>query len=194
MIDIISKAIDQYYRKKDYDTFRALCNKPLQLFKELKNYIKLQKFTLVEETDDDSPSRTWYIKFNDYKKGNLEISYHTIIKISKVVPAFYIQHEFSVEHKNENAIDPDLSGFGCSPYTKEQFALDDKIRTVLVKKGYYELNLLDMDECVHGFKMPEGVTIFGQNVTVELLLFIDIYNICPNESARLFQEMISKNH
>ena len=149
---------------------------------------------MIEGEDTDSPSRYWRVDFQDYKNGELEISYDTEFQISKVAPLFYIQHEFSVDHKNKNRVDPSLDGFCGSAYTKEQFELDDKIRTILIKKGYHELSLFDMDEAVEGFKMPEGVTIFGHNVTVELLLFVDILNICPDESEKIFLDMIKEKY
>ena len=181
MLDIISKAIDQFYIKKDYYLFKENCKKQLMLFEELKSYIESHGLRLVEGNDKDSPSKEWYIHFDDYKKGEFEVSYNTILKISKVAPLFYLQHEFSVEDKDENRMTPVLDGFGGQPYTLEQAALNDKISAILSNKGYVELGYADINEVVEGFKMPEGVTLFGPNVTVEHLLFVDIFDICNNK-------------
>ncbi len=181
MLAIVSKAINQFYIKHDHASFKACCEKQLKLFDELRSYIEFHKLRLIEGGDNNFVSRDWYIYFENYKKGEFEASYNTILKISKVAPLFYVLHKFSIENKDEDRMDPVLRGFDGQPYTKKQYALNDKISSVLTQKGYTELSYADMEETVEGFKMPEGVTIFGHNVTVELLLFEDLYSICGDE-------------
>ena len=181
MLEIVSKAIDQFYIKKDHSYFKACCEKQLQLFDELRKYIELHKLRLVEGGDKNFVSRDWYIYFEDYKQGDFEVSYSTILKVSKVAPLFYVLHRFSIENTDEDRMTPMLRNTDNQPYTKKQYALHEKITAVLTKKGYTELSYADMEETVAGFKMPEDVTIFGHNVTVELLLFEDLYDICGDE-------------
>ena len=47
--------------------------------------------------------------------------------------------------------------------------------------GYCQLTFAEMEEVIGGFKMPNDVKIFGKNVTVDLLLFVDVLNICSGE-------------
>ncbi len=182
MLDIITHTINQFYKEKDKEEFKALCKKPLELFEELEHYIEAQGLKSFWGPDDTCyPSKKWYVDLPDYKKGEFEVSYTTRLQISKVAPLFYIQHGFSVINKDEDKMTPVLRDADNQPYTKKQYALHDKISAVLAPKGYTELSYADMEETVEGFKMPEGVTIFGHNVTVELLLFVDLYNICGDE-------------
>jgi hypothetical protein len=181
MLEFVSQAIDRFYRKSDHNSFKACCEKQLQLFDELRSYIELHELRLIEGGDKNFVSRDWYIHFEDYKQGEFEISYTTIIKVSKVAPLFYVLHKFAIENKDEDKMTPILRNADNQPYTKKQYALHDKISAVLAQKGYTELSYADMEETVEGFKMPEGVTIFGHNVTVELLLFEDLYDICGDE-------------
>ena len=179
MLDIITQAIDRFYTKKDYATFCTYCAMPLNLPEELQEYFKLHGLNFSSETDDkDYPSRRWYISFAGYKKGEFEVSYDTYFRISKVAPLFYIQHEFEVRNKGNNIMSPDLDGFSDQPYTKDQATLHNEISTAMSKRGYLELKEIDIDEAIEGCKMPDGVTIFGHTVTVELLLFVDVLNIC----------------
>ncbi len=159
MLEIVAKAIDQFYIKKDYSTFKADCKKQLKLFDELKHYIESHKLVLIEMCDTNSPSRDWHIKFEDYKQGEFEVSYTTLLRICKVAQLFYIHHEFSVRNKSKNRLDPVLDGFGGQPYIIPQMELYDEITSILNKKGYQELSNRDLDETVEGFKMPEN-TIF----------------------------------
>jgi hypothetical protein len=179
MQNTIAQAIDRFYTKKDYEAFSAYCAKPLSLPEELQQYCETQGLKISSSNDDKYyPSRRWHIYFADYKKGEFEISYDTYFRISKVAPLFYIQHEFEVRNKGNNIMSPDLDGFSDQPYTKDQAAIHNEISTVMNKRGYLELKQIDIDEAVEGFKIPDGVTIFGHTVTVELLLFVDVLNIC----------------
>ncbi|MFA6534870.1 MAG: hypothetical protein WCS92_01295 [Candidatus Babeliales bacterium] len=179
MIDIVFNAIDKFYKKNDYSAFKICCSKQIQLFDKIREYIDKQEFKLEEIQDyPDNPSKIWYIHFDDYKKGEFEISYETKLHISKVASLFYIQHEYSVKNMDEDRMSPVLRDADNQAYTKKQFALHEKISSVLIKNGYYEIGYADMHETVEGFKMPGGVTIFGPNVTVEHLLFMDLFNIC----------------
>ena len=181
MIEIISQAIDKYYNKKDYLTFKKYSNTSLVLFDELKNYIETYKLSLIELSDINLPSKNWYINFDNYKNSELEISYNSQLKICKIIPIFYLHHEFSIAHKNEKRITSDLSDFGQSPYIIEQLKFSNQTRDILKKKGYQELNFRQMQESVQGFKPPEDS--FGSlgYVTVEDLFFTDIFSICCND-------------
>ena len=179
MLDVTTQAIDRFYRKKDYYSFKNYCKQQLDLPQELKDHIQQQEFDLIEEPNKSSPSREWRINFGNYKTGEFDASFSTVLKISKVAPLFYIQHEFEVQNKDENAIDPHLTGSSGLGYILEQGNLYyEKISPILTQKSYTELEYADMHETVEGLKMPEGVTKFGRNVTVEHLLFIDVLGIC----------------
>ena len=135
--------------------------------------------TLFEDENNNYPSKYWYIHFEDYKNNELEISYKTMLKVSKVAPLFYIQHEFSVKNKDKNGIFPDLKGIDNATCIKQQFDLNEKITAILNKEGYMPLEYHDMIEAVPGFKMPEDLVYnFGPNVTAEHLLFTDLFGIC----------------
>ncbi len=179
MRSIIAKAINQFYKEKNYDSFKLLCKKELKLFDELQDHIDIQELIVSGRCADKIyPSCRWYIHYKDYKKGEFKISYVTILQVSKVVPIFYVTHEFAIENKSKNKMDPELDDYSEQPYTKDQASLHNKIATVFGKNGYCELKEIEVDETVEGFKMPKGITIFGPNVTVECLLFRDIYDLC----------------
>lgn len=182
MLDIVVNAIDQYYKKKNHTLFKACCAKSLSLFQELRNYIELHKLTLIEGPDKKTtPARSWYIKYKDYKQGEFEVSYKTILKISKLVPVFYVHHEFDVKSKDNNCIEQNLGGFSDQAYTKQQLSLHDKIKEILVKNGYKELSYTAISEAIQEFKMPETHFWPDVYVTVDDLLFRDIYTICSEE-------------
>jgi hypothetical protein len=179
MLDIIAQAIDCFYRKKDYNSFKDSCRKQLELPQELKVHIMEQGLDLVEKPHKNTPAGEWKINFGNYKYGEFDATFSTVLKISKVAPLFYVQHEFEVQNKDENAIDRNLKGYSGLGYILNQGDLYyEQIAPILTKKGYTELSYADMHEAVEGFEMPPDVTIFGHNVTVELLLFADIFDLC----------------
>jgi len=180
MLNVVEDTIKRIYRKKDYKFFVTKCNEELVLPKELDNYIKEQGYKLIGIFDNQSPSRRWYCYFSDFVKGEFKVSYKTMFEISKIAPLFYIQHEFEVENKDNNKINPVLDGFDSRPYTREQAELNDEIISVLSKYGYKELSFSEMNEVVVDIKMPEDVSVFGPQVTVEHLLFNDVLDLSSN--------------
>ena len=181
MLTIISDAIHEFYVKKNYALFQALCMSSLHLLEELTAYVKSKKLVLDDSNDTNEPSKDWDIYFSEYKKGEFKISYKTVLSMCKVAPVFHIQHEFKIENKDEKRMSSVLDGFGNQPYTKEQLELEQKICDVLYAKKYQRLSDFDLEEVVEGFKMPSDVAIFGFQVTVEHLLFRDIFCICGDD-------------
>jgi hypothetical protein len=180
MINIVDEAITRIYRNRDYRFFITKCREKLLLPEEMDRYIKEQEYKLVGIYDNQNPSRRWYCYSNDFVKGEFKVSYKTMIEISKIAPLFYVQHEFEVENKDCNKINPVLDGFDSQPYTKEQAVLYDKIASVFNRYGYKELLYSDMNEVVGDILMPEDVSIFGPQVTVEHLLFNDVLDLSDN--------------
>lgn len=181
MLEEISQLIDKIYRKKNYYILRNVCNTHLDLLNELKDYFKTKGLTSTEICDKGLPSKTWYIQLDNYEKGDFKVCYKTVLEISKLLPVFYIQHEFSVENKDINRLSPFLDGFDGQAYTKGQAELEDKICFLLHEKGYKKLEYSEINEVVEGIEMPEDITIFGSQVTVESILFRDVLDICNAE-------------
>lgn len=181
MLNFVDDIITRIYRKKDYKFFADKCKEELWLPEELNNYIKEQGHKLIGIFDNQSPSRMWYCCFNDFIQGEFKASYRTMVQVSKIVPLFYVQHEFEVENKDYNKINPVLDGFDSQPYTKEQALLYDEIASLFNKYGYKELSFDEMSEVVRDINMPEDVSIFGPQVTVEHLLFNDILDLSSDE-------------
>ena len=177
MLDTVKKAIDQFYIKKDYDSFREKCKENLELFDQIKDYVdKSGKNLSSSPNKPNTPSRSWDIYLKYFKKGMFEVTYRTSLDISKVVPLFNISHAFVIENKGRDIIDLELINGGDEPYSEDQAKLQEVVIKTLKSKGYYQLTFAEMEEVVRGFKMPKDVKLYGKDVTVNLLLFIDIYN------------------
>ena len=98
--------------------------------------------------------------------------------ISKLAPVFFVQHEFSVENHIDDPVAPVLDGLSDQPYSKAQFELADRLSTILSQHGYRQLSDTMMREVICELTVPEGVTIFGPQVTVEYALFNDLLGLC----------------
>ena len=181
MLDIVKKAIDQFYIKKDYNSFREKCKEKLELFDEIKDYVESRHLNVSGGAGFNYPSRTWYIEFKDYKKGMFQINYRTILYISKVAPLFSFSHEFDVENKCKDFMETELGEYSDYPYCEDQAKFQEIVSKSLNSRGYYQITINEKKEVIRGFKMPNDVKIFGKNVTVGLLLFVDLLRIGPEE-------------
>ena len=88
-----------------------------------------------------------------------------------------IRHEFVIPSKDPDTLELELKGWSGEAHNFQQFYLAEEIVKELVDKGYKQIHYGEMIEAMEGFKMPEGQTNLGRNVTVEHLLFMDIFNL-----------------
>ena len=178
MINVVEEAIERFYKKKDYAAFKELSSQQIDLFDELKSYIQEHKLVIDEKPDRLSPSREWSIRFKDPKRGEFEVAYTTVLKISKVAPLFYVEHRFSVKNKDPKGTMPYLTGFAGKGLVMRMWDLHDEITKVLKEKGYSEIDYTEFIQVPDWFVMPEEKKDLGPNVTVEHLLFMDVFDLC----------------
>lgn len=177
----VLNAIDSVYIKKNYSLFQEKCGIDLNFSDEISEITKKFAYDVVEENLELNPSLTWYIEFTPFNKGEFKAVYKTILSISKIAPLFYVQHEFEIENIDMDRMTPVLDGFGAEPYNKSQAELYNSLFKFLYDNGYEELSYSEMNEVVLNVSMPEGVNVFGPQMTVENCLFRDILGICELE-------------
>ncbi len=96
-----------------------------------------------------------------------------------MAPVFYLQHEFSVDCPGDTSLMSTLDGYDTQPYTSQQLEFDQQVIQSLTSKNYTQLSYAEVNEVVMNLKFPEGVTIFGPQVTVEYAMFHDVLDLCP---------------
>ncbi|MGN4414279.1 hypothetical protein ACTFOF_20850 [Bacillus cereus group sp. MYBK87-2] len=95
-----------------------------------------------------------------------------------MAPVFYLQHKFSVDCPGASLMST-LDGYDAQPYTIQQMEFDQQVIQSLTSKNYIQLSYAEVNEVVMNLKFPEGVTIFGPQVTVEYAMFHDVLDLCP---------------
>lgn len=182
MNKLVEETINKVYFQKEYEWFKSKCLISLELFADISSYANDKKIELTSVVENNFPSRMWYFHFSPYIKGEFNVSFRTQLQVSKIIPVFYIEHSFEVENQVEDRMTPILDGWcNYQAYTKSQAEFEDKIVSCLEANNYIRLTYSEINEVVPELAYPEGVTIFGSQVTVEQLLFNDVYNICEEE-------------
>jgi|SRR5579875_1303458 len=180
MWDLISKAIKRIYCERDYEFLREKSKLDLHFPIAAEIFARECGIVISKTSDSHSPSCRWDLQYKPFSKNEFSVIYSSTLLVNKVVPIFYLQHEFEIENKDEDRMGPVLDGFDVQPYTKTQAQMQDIIINSLIQDGYTQLSFAELNECVHSLKFNEGVTIFGPNVTVEHSLFIDYMGICED--------------
>ncbi|MEH7190132.1 hypothetical protein [Bacillus toyonensis] len=72
-----------------------------------------------------------------------------------------------------------LDGYDTQAYTIQQLEFDSQVIQSLTSKNYTQLSYAEVNEVVMDLTFPEGVTIFGPQVTVEYAMFHDVLDLCP---------------
>ncbi|AQM61475.1 hypothetical protein [Clostridium baratii] len=177
MNKLVKDTLKRIYIDKDYEYFKNKCNTEIQLSKELLK--KIEKFikNVDKENMEGFPSQRWYFEYEKYKSDKFEITYRSILIISKIIPVFYIQHEFEVESYDPDRIFPTLDGFNMRPYTKTQSDLEEVVKEYLHKEGYSELMYPDLDELVLSKKKNDVNILDGDKYSLEGLMFIGTFDM-----------------
>lgn len=178
MENFVLDVIDHIYRKKDHDFFRDRCKTECKILNDVVSISKKGNLNVIVESIGIEPSIRLYIRYAEFKRNGLEIEYKTIIDISKIVPVYYFQHDFAVKTSDENSMTSVLDGFDSQPYTFTQYDKYEEISKLLNDNGYIELSYAEMNTVVPDIEMPNDVSIFGPQLTIETCLFRDVLNIC----------------
>jgi hypothetical protein len=173
-------AIERIYIRGDYAFFQSKCTASLTLPEELIKCLQGAGSSVVEfyKSKASWPSKKWVFHFPRVIKGEFEAEFSSELTISKILPLYFIQHEFSVKNQDEDKIAPILHGYFEQPYSRAQFELDDRLNCIFSQAGYMRLTEAMMSEVICESSFPKGVTIFGPQMTVEQALFNDVLGIC----------------
>jgi hypothetical protein len=181
MNDLVADAIRFYYQDKNDVAYLERCRAPLEIADVI--MATLTAFSQNVRLPGDSwaiwPAYEARVNFGTYTRDRVVAEFDTELLVSKLARVFHVRHGFSVENHHEERVEPTLFGYGNTGYTKEQFNLHEMLRQRLTACGYTELDLADMDEVVPTLAFPEGVTIFGRQVSVRYALFHDLRGLCP---------------
>jgi hypothetical protein len=181
--NIVRDVINRVYIKKDHDYFKHKANSVLELPEKLYQISKNNTKVVGGKDGSGEVSVDWYIHFPKVIKGEFSALFTTVLKISKIIPIFYIQHEFAVENRDEKKIEPKLEGFSGQPYSIAQFDMHNSLVECLGNLDYVELSYSEMNEVISGISIPQETRIFGEQMTVETALFRDVYDLCSAEEA-----------
>lgn len=179
MNKIVYDCIDRIYKKKDYIFFREKCKYVPIYCNSLIKTAKVVCSKVSVYNAEDLPSTEFWFYFNKYEEGSLHVEYKSLLRISNIANLFVFQHEFSVKNNDPNRLDPVLDGFNEQGYTTFQYDLEEILSDFLIERGLKKLYLHEIDEVICDLKIPEN-GIFGTQVTVENLLFQDLYGICTD--------------
>lgn len=180
MIDEIKSIIERVYENKDYKFYGKKCKDVINLPESIVSYVENRSYKVIDFYEVNEASKKWSFKLKDFELGEFKVSYKTSLEISKIGPFFYIQHEFSVYNLDTDKIQQTLDGFDSEPFTKEQASLYDKIKVVLNRMGYIELSYMEMNEVVLENIQSHHESIYGNQLTVEGLIFHNVLDISGN--------------
>ncbi|PFR23133.1 hypothetical protein [Bacillus cereus] len=180
MNELVRKAIQHFYVNGAVNEYLLRCENKIELPKELTVFIHNAHIqTTPVNIDDIWPAEKYVFDFKPYKKENFNIDYSSTLLISKLAPVFYLQHEFSVDCPDDKSLMSTLDGYDEQAYTIQQLEFEQQVIQSLTSKNYKQLSYAEVNEVVTDLKFPEGVTIFGPQVTVEYAMFHDVLDLCP---------------
>tara|TARA_R110000737_G_scaffold314924_1_gene324809 strand:- start:455 stop:1009 length:555 start_codon:yes stop_codon:yes gene_type:complete len=147
------------------------------ILKLLKNHDL--KYSISES--ENHPLVKVNVDMGSFEKGIFKINYNFMILFSKLLTK--VTHDyftFEVVNRDPNRISSVLSNDSYHPLTQNQFKFFEEYKLVAKKIEYVRLSRRDLEFVVcsetHNFK---GLHFFGDQPTLEMLVFNDFFNLIP---------------
>ena len=179
----VKEIIDVIYFGKNHQLYLERCQSQLVIVDRLLERVKNENIRVIEyySSSDFYPACIFTVEYLRTSKDQFTSTFSSKVMVCKVLPLFYVQHEFALESKDEDVIAPVLDGFGGQAYIKQQLSLHEDIKKLLIEENYTELSFIEMHEVICNLSFPENVTLFGNQVTLEYALFHDLLELCPDD-------------
>ena len=179
MQDAVKDAIRFYYEQSNDDVYLGRCRQSLDVTAVISTILDEFDAEVDFESNPFWPSYQAQLSFGEYAQDMFVAEFRTTLLVSKLARLFHVFHAFSVKNNHELRVAPSLRGFAGTGYIIPQFNMHEVLRERLTALGYIELDLADMEEIIPTLSFPEGVTIFGRQVSVQVALFDDLRGLCP---------------
>ncbi|MBC1617090.1 hypothetical protein HB904_12870, partial [Listeria booriae] len=130
----IENIINMYYQGENEELYVAKSAERLDLPVEIVAFCAIHNVELKIMTNYENPSEKWFFTMGEYKEGNFEVEYTTILSVSKLANVYALEHSFEVLNKDPNKIEPVLVGDSEAAYNVGQFDLEELVKQ-FVHKG-----------------------------------------------------------
>ncbi|MBC2034752.1 hypothetical protein [Listeria booriae] len=176
----VKEIIEKYYHKENKEIFIQKVSDPLRLSERVLDFCNDNKMEIKPMQFGIYPSEQWYFKLGGYKNNDFEVSYISILTVSKLAPIYRLEHNFEVVNKDPKKISPTLDGSAEEGHSFLQADLDRFLNKRYEKDGYSRMFEPEALRKIEGVNFSEDVILFGPDVTQEDILFRDVLDILPD--------------
>ncbi|MBC1286192.1 hypothetical protein HB818_10545 [Listeria booriae] len=176
----VSEVLEKYYKEKNNDLFLKEAFEPLNLPTEITQFCVAKSIKIKPMQFGTYPSEQWYFKIDGYKNNDFEVSYISILTVSKLAPIYRLEHNFEVVNKDPKKISPTLDGSAEEGHSFLQADLDRFLKKRFEKDGHSRMFESEATRKIEGVNFSEDVILFGPDVTQEDILFRDVLDILPD--------------
>lgn len=177
----IEKIKNKYYDKRNVTEYLKKSSEDIILPKKIIEFCEKENIVIKENDYMVFPSKTWYFKFPQYKIGEFEAKFGVELILSKLTELYAFTNSFDVVNKVENYMDPSLYGTSEQTYILLQQQLMDLVEAEMNLINFERIYAREYDRKIEGVNFVDGVTIFGEDVTVYDLLFRDVLDVTPED-------------
>ncbi|EPI03268.1 hypothetical protein D920_00310 [Enterococcus faecalis 13-SD-W-01] len=176
----IKKVKDLYYDSNNTNDYLRKCASKIELPDSVLKFIKNNEIEIFKIEHKLFPSEEWYFTLPLFRDGEFYVEYTTILKVSKLTSVYSLLHSFDVENRDPERMVPSLSGESDEPYIFMQSDFSKIIEDNLSKLNYERLKWAEGQRKIEGLKFANDVVLFGPDVTVSDMLFLDVLDATEN--------------
>lgn len=172
-----------YYDNHNTTEYLKKCSSKIELPSSISKFTESNKIEILKIDHEVFPSEEWYFTLPIFRDGEFCIEYTTILKISKLTTVYSLLHSFDVENRDPKRLAPDLSGESDEPYAFLQSDFAKAVENDLSKLNYERMNWAEGQRKIESLKFAADVVLFGPDVTVSDLLYLDVLDAIDDENV-----------
>lgn len=176
----IKEVKELYYDNHNINDYLKKCVSKIELSDSVSKFINNNEIEIFKFEHKIFPSEEWYFTLPLFQEGEFYVEYTTILKVSRLTSVYSLLHSFDVENRDPERMVPDLSGESDEPYAFMQSDFSKIIEDDLSKLNYERLSWAEGQRKIEGLKFAEDVVLFGPDVTVSDMLFLDVLDATEN--------------
>lgn len=176
----VKKILDTYYNADNKDTVLKKYSESLYLNGDILKFCKVNNIEIKPMRSEIYPSEQWYFKLGCYRNNDFDVSYISILTVSKLANIYRLEHNFEVVNKDPKKLSPILDGTSEEGHNFLQADLEHILNNCYEQDGYSRMFDPEATRKVEGVNFSEDVILFGPDVTQEDVLFNDVLDILPD--------------
>ncbi|MBC7473096.1 MAG: hypothetical protein H7263_02300 [Candidatus Sericytochromatia bacterium] len=176
----ITDILDEIYVKNNIELYLDKCSQNFEIDPNSIGIIEKHKFSLESSTNNIWPSRSFYIKFGEFKKDRFKVLYSGQLLFSKLVKAYSLDFFYEVDNIDPDAYSPSFTNIEDEPLTIKQAYFFDEFKENLQRLGFNRITAKEKKIVIRNINYKSPNDLYSGQVDLWTALTHDVLDKTPD--------------